>query len=84
MRHTDPQNTFYHLGMKNAPGCAPIMACGVHLRSRDEGSWDNWEEWQLHQRSYGSAINSRNRGGEPRCPRCLESGYYGMCVLGDL
>lgn len=75
--------TYYHLGMKHAPGCAPIMACGVHLRSSDEGSWDNWEEWQLHTHSYGSGHNPKFVG-EPRCPRCLESDYYGMRVLGDL
>lgn len=75
--------TYYHLGMKHAPGCAPIMACGVHLRGSDEGSWDDWEEWKLHQYSYGSARVPKQQG-EPRCPRCLESEYYGMCVLGDL
>lgn len=74
------EKTYYHLGMKHAPGCAPIMACGVHLRSSDEGSWDMWEFWQLHTHSYGDPKAER----EPRCPRCLESDYYGMCVLGDL
>jgi hypothetical protein len=74
--------TFYHLGMTQAPGCAPIMACGVHLRSSDEGSWDNWDAWQHHEHSYGG--QSPKFKGEPRCPRCLESEYYGMCVLGDL
>jgi hypothetical protein len=75
--------TFYHLGMTHAPGCAPIMACGVHLRSSNEGSYDNWDAWKLHEHSF-SSLDARSVGYEPRCPRCLESEYYGMCVLGDL
>lgn len=70
------EGPYYHLGMKHAPGCAPIMACGVHLRGSDEGSWDEWPAWGNEEN--GSILN------EPRCPRCLESEYYGMCVLGDL
>lgn len=75
--------TYYHLCMKAGPGCAPIMACGVHLRGHEEGSWDWFAEWKLHTHSYGSA-RAPTEHVEPRCPRCLESDFYGMCVLGDL
>ena len=78
------EKTYYHLGMKHAPGCAPIMACGVHLRGSEEGSWDHWEQWKHHEESYRDAGRGRDWIGRPRCPRCLESDYYGMCVLGDL
>jgi len=77
------EGPYYHLGMKHAPGCAPIMACGAHLRGSDEGSWDDWEDWKNNE------VPDLRKGrrdwiSEPRCPRCLESDYYGMCVLGDL
>jgi hypothetical protein len=63
---------YYHLATEISN---PKLACGFGDKYTGWHSWDWWNVWSKKKTS---------SQGFPRCPACLESEYYALCLLGEL